>query len=179
MALNQRPRGGGPVYAAGGLDPGYGNVAPGGSPASGPAGVGGTGGYGFTNIQQYMSANPMQGNAYATPPTGTGQGLGDYTSSAHGYAASGQYTPGMANTDNALNQVYQKGGQPTPAQAPGYTRQGIQPMNFYDPTSGHGFIDDVISRAQEAQGKVRRPPKQPTAQPAGYKNINHYMSQGY
>lgn len=93
---NVNPRGPGP-YWEGGRDPGYASTA------SGPAGVGGTGGFGFTNMAQYMYANPM-GNGMATTPTGMSST--DYNPAIGGFAPSGAYTPGMAGVDNALNHVY-------------------------------------------------------------------------
>lgn len=99
-----------------------------GSTARGPAGVGGNGGFGFTNLAQYIYANPMgsgPGSGYAPTPTGmTGS---DFNPGVHGYTPNGGYTPGMAGVDNALNQTYGRntappsasqasgGGQPTPA----------------------------------------------------------------
>lgn len=117
------------------VDPGYASTA------SGPAGVGGSGGFGFTNLAQYMYANPTAtgpGTAQSTTPTGYQSG--DYNPGLHGFAPSGGYTPGMANVDNALNQVYGRTGTPStptlgtpPVPGGANTPTGEQPYpNIYD-----------------------------------------------
>lgn len=93
-----RPRGGQPYQmpTPAFVDNGYGSAA------GGPSGVGGTGGYGFTNMAQYMYANP--GSAVQTP---TGYTADQYNPAIHGFGTNyGSYTQGMAGVDNALNQAY-------------------------------------------------------------------------
>ena len=122
--------GGAPNYAPG-AGPAYGNQAPFRSatdpgyaaPQTGPANVGGTGGFGFTNMSALMYANPAptgERSGYATTPTG--MKASDYNESAHGFLPSGGYTGGMAAQDNGLNAAYGRIGwtppEPPPAGGP-------------------------------------------------------------
>jgi hypothetical protein len=126
-----------------------GGVSP--SPMSGPAGVGGNGGFGFTNLAQYLYANPMgtgPGSGYA--PTPTGYGAGDYNADMHGFAPNGAYTLGMSSVDNALNQTYGRNAgtpaapaasAPTPTGAPsgGFTPATEDPNDTDNRRRGGGY----------------------------------------
>jgi hypothetical protein len=144
------------------------------SQAGGPAGVGGSGGYGFTNIQQYMYANPSTRTGYAAMPTGAGYSQGDSTD--YGYAGRGTYTPGMSSYDNALNQAYGNTGYKNPPAAvtppPGPVEQMPEPD-----WSQYGGNNDMMHRLMhEAWSKGFHPKPGQGASGSQYPNINASFS---
>jgi hypothetical protein len=136
-----------------------GGVSP--SPAGGPAGVGGSGGFGFTNLAQYLYSNPMgsgPGSGYA--PTPTGMQASDFNSDVHGFTPGGAYTPGMAGVDNALNQTYGR-STATPDVPAGMTGASAGAGAPSAPVGPAGPSDDPMP------GGNRQRPE--------YPNLNRYM----
>lgn len=117
------------------------------SPTGGPAGVGGNGGFGFTNLAQYLYANPAgQGPGSGYAPTPTGMKASDFSAEAHGYAPNGGYTLGMANVDNALNQTYGRGtALPDAAAAQGGA--AVPPAPGVAPGASPGLLPDPENQA--------------------------------
>jgi hypothetical protein len=130
-----------------------------GSPDGGPAGVGGNGGFGFTNLSQYIYANPVgsgPGSGYAPVPTGYSGS--DYNKDIGGFAPNGAYTLGMSGVDNALNQVYGR------TSAPGSSNDPTAPVTTTIPGNPPPDPDEP----KNAPGD--------TAVPRGkYRNIRSYV----
>lgn len=137
-----------------------------GSPANGPQ-VGGTGGFGFTNLASYLYANPMgQGAGSGYAPTPTGFKPGDYNSQINGFAPNAQYTAGMAGVDNALNGAY---GRVAPASPPAAGAQ----------TSGSMGAPPAPAAPRDPNNP-NRPRYANQTQPGSYSNLRSLvMGNGY